>query len=64
MWVGPGNYASVINLNTIANKTFTMPWGSAATLNYFKFGSFNNTYSDVCFYQDLQAPNEPITAIV
>jgi hypothetical protein len=63
MWVGPGNYAEVINLNSSANTTFSMSWGSATDLAYFAFGSVNHT-SNFGFYQELSAPNEPITAIV
>jgi hypothetical protein len=64
MWVGPGNYASVIDFSISTNTSFSMPWGSATTLNYFMFGSINETNSNFGFYQDLQAPDEAITAIV
>jgi len=53
MWVGPGDYASVINLNSSTNATFSLPWGSAATLDYFMFGAKNESTSDFGFYQDL-----------
>lgn len=59
MWVGPGNYSLVIDTSL---TNFTMPWGSATTLNYFMFGGNN---SDIGYYYvPLEAPGEPITAIV
>ena len=63
MWVGPGDYSKVINFTSTPNTSFSMPWGNATTLNYFMLGSVNQT-SGMGYYLPLEAPGEPITAIV